>query len=317
MKRFLVVHALLIAIVVAPWAVALADAPAALLLSCAGTVTVVRADHTTVAGSYGLPLEPGDEIRTGPGSSAEIHFRNGTWLTVGAGSNLVVKGTGREAPARKPAAGEESFASVQSFLKLKDAEGVSTLAALRSMDMTPEIRLVSPSRTTVRGGRLVFRWEAADSASELLLTLYDGAGVRWKTDVRGTTSAAYTAEAAPLAAGTTYSWTLETADPLRIPPLRTPAAFFEVLPAAREAELDAALAALAADRPPSEAAGHTVRASLFFAYRLLDDAIAETRLAIAADPGNASLRTILARLYAETGRSAEAMNEYDRLIERR
>lgn len=317
MKRHFSVLAFLAAIVAAPFGAAPAGTPAALLLSCAGTVTVVRPDHTTAAGSYGLPLQPGDEIRTGPGSSAEIHFRNGTWVTVGAGSSLVVKGAGREEPARAPAAGGESFASVESFLKLKDAEGVSTLAALRSTEMSPEIRPVSPCRTAVRGGRPVFRWEAADSAAELLLTLYDGTGVRWRTTVRGTTAAAYPADAEPLAPGATYSWTLETADPLRIPPLRTPAAFFEVLAPDREAALAAALDALASERPPSEAATHAVRASVFFAHRLLDEAIAETRLAIALDPENASLRTILARLYAETGRSSEAMSEYDRLIERR
>lgn len=291
--------------------------PDALLLSCRGEVTVRRTDGTAAPGAYGLPLSAGDEIRTGPGAEAEIHFQNGTWITVGASSSLVVRAAGGPVPGRAAPEAGEAFASVQSFLTLKDAEGVSTLAALRSGSAADDIRLEAPCRTAVRGGHPRFRWSSADPSTELRLKLYDESGLRWQTDVAGTSAAEYPAGEPPLEPGTIYSWTLETTDPLRVPPVRTPAGFFEVLSAAEERSLDTLLAAAEARRAPSESARRIVRASALFGYRLLDDAVAEMRLAIEADPDNAALRTILARLYAETGRTVEALQEYNRLIERR
>ena len=294
-----------------------AQSPDALLLSCTGEVTVRRTDGTKAPGAYGLPLGAGDEIRTGPGAQAEIHFKNGTWITVGSSSSLVVRTAGATAPGRAAPAAGETFASVQSFLTLKDAEGVSTLAALRSGGTMNDIRLEAPCRTAVRGGHPRFRWSAADPSTELRLKLYDEAGLRWQTDVTGTNAAEYPADEPPLEPGTIYSWTLETTDPLRIPPARTPAGFFDVLPEVEERSLADMLAAAETERAPSASARRIVRASAFFRHRLFDDAIAETRLAIEADPDNAALRTILARLYAETGRTEEALEEYNLLIERR
>ncbi len=318
MKKIFLALALLAAFAAAIHAApAGAETPEALLLSCRGEVTVKRTNGTTVPGSYGLPLHAGDEIRTGTGAEAEIHFQNGTWITVGAASTLVVRTAGGRAPAPAAPAAGEAFASVQSFLTLKDAEGVSTLAALRSGGAPDDIRLEAPVRTVVRGGHPRFRWSAADPATELRLKLYDEKGLRWQKDVAGTSAVEYPADRPALEPGMAYSWTLETTDPLRIPPLRTPAGFFEVLPADAERLLTALLAAAEAENAPSESARRIVRASAFFRHRLFDDAIAETRLAIEADPENTTLRTILARLYAETGRTAEALEEYNRLIERR
>jgi hypothetical protein len=47
---------------------------------------------------------------------------------------------------------------------------------------------------------------------------------------------------------------------------------------------------------------------------LLDRAIEETTAALESDPANDDLRSILARLLNEAGRSAEAVTEYDRLL---
>jgi predicted Zn-dependent protease len=55
-----------------------------------------------------------------------------------------------------------------------------------------------------------------------------------------------------------------------------------------------------------------MRASMFFDRGLVDDAVAETEAALAADPGNASLHAILGRLYAETGRTKDAINELNK-----
>jgi tetratricopeptide (TPR) repeat protein len=210
-----------------------------------------------------------------------------------------------------------SFESVQSFLKLRESDGTSSLAALRSGGKVSEIRLEAPCQTRVRVGRPEFRWSASDTTAELRLKLYDDSGIRWQYDVKGTTGAQYPPDAKPLVPGTTYSWTLETSDPLRFPPLRTQAAFFEIMPEQEGKDLETSIGKIDRAALPSESAYRTVLASIFFNYRLFDEAIGETVQALAIDPGNTALRAILARLYAETGRTEEAMKEYDKLLEKR
>ncbi|HEY5133281.1 MAG TPA: tetratricopeptide repeat protein [Candidatus Krumholzibacteriaceae bacterium] len=290
--------------------------PAALLLSCTGDVSVHRSDQTTVKGSYGLQLYAGDEVRTGAGGAAEIHFENGTWIKLGSGSSLDVK-AGASKKTEEPVEKGGSFESISNFLKLRDAEGVSTLAALRSGGKHPEIRLESPCQTRVRSDHPVFVWSATDSTVELRLKIYDDRGIRWQRDIRGAHTIQYAADAEPLVPGTTYSWTLETTDPLRFPPLRTQAAFFEVMPADEAKKLENAIKGINRSSIPSESAYRIVLASIYFDYRLLDEAISQTVVALAADPDNGALHAILARLYADTGRSEEAMSEYNRLIEKR
>jgi predicted Zn-dependent protease len=108
-----------------------------------------------------------------------------------------------------------------------------------------------------------------------------------------------------------YSWTLETTDPLVSPPLRTSAAFFELIAPADAKTLDTDLSQLDANKP-GPVTYHLMRASMYFDRGLVDDAIKETETALAADPGNASLHAILGRLYAETGRTKDAVNELNK-----
>ena len=58
-------------------------------------------------------------------------------------------------------------------------------------------------------------------------------------------------------------------------------------------------------------------ASVYFDHGLTEDAIDETSKALAVYPDNTELHAILARLYAQTGRSEEALMEYNRLLEHR
>jgi hypothetical protein len=298
-------------------AVLRAATPAALLLSCTGDVTVLRTDGSAVKGSYGLPLNSGDEVRTAAGAEAEIHFENGTWIKVGSGSSLQVKSTSMKKLAAEQAERNTSFESVQNFLKLRESEGTSSLAALRSGGKAADIRLESPCQTRVRGGWPEFRWTVTDTTTELRLKLYDTSGILWQREVTGITTLRYPAGSKPLVAGITYSWTLETTDPLRFPPVRTPAAFFEIMPEQEEKDLEAAIGNIDRTTLPSETAYRIVLASLFFSNRLFDEAIDETSRALAIGSGNTALRAILARLYAETGRTQEAMAEYDKLLDNR
>jgi predicted Zn-dependent protease len=76
--------------------------------------------------------------------------------------------------------------------------------------------------------------------------------------------------------------------------------------------LDETLATIDPDKTPSSTAYHLTRASILFDRGLLENAIDETHTALVADPENAALHAILARLYAETGQAKRALAETDK-----
>jgi tetratricopeptide (TPR) repeat protein len=290
-----------------------AETPLAVLMSCKGDVSVVKSSGETAKGAFGLQLQAGDVVKTGADAEAEILFEDGNWIQVGAGSSMQVKGS-----KKKPSDVEEqqSFEVVQNFLKLKEAGGTSSLASLRSGDKPKGIELQSPCQTKIRGTGVSFHWLTSDPSLDLRLTIYDEDGVHWQTDIsKGVDSLAYPSDAPTLIPGISYSWTLETTDPLMFPPLRTQAAFFEVLSPDEEQALDGSLPGITKDKKPSEASYHLMRASLFFSHDLIEDAISETKRALEITPDNTSLHAILARLYAEVGRNDAALNEYNHLLE--
>lgn len=290
--------------------------PAAVLTSCKGTVSVIRAGATTPA-SFGLALNDGDEVKTGADGETEIMFSAGNWVQIGPSSSMRIKGRASSdtGGGEKPeATGEKkagSFEVVQNFLKLKSSEGTSAIGGLRSGAKQSALEPIHPCQTRVRTDRPEFRWKIADPSTELRLTVYGGGQVLWQTEVSNATTASYPADAPALKPGVSYSWTLETTDPLVSPPLRTPASFFELLAPADAKTLDSDLSQLDAKKP-GPVTYHLMRASLFFDRGLVDDAISETEAAVASDPDNGSLHTILARLYAETGRTQEAIGAMDK-----
>ncbi|MEE9270598.1 MAG: hypothetical protein V3V49_10105 [Candidatus Krumholzibacteria bacterium] len=294
-----------------------ANTPLAVLISCLGDVTVVKSDGPTVQGIFGLPLNAGDEVRTGDAAQADILFANDNLIQVGANSSTRIMGRkGSRSAESSTSMGEKSFQTVQNFLKLTDSGGTSSLAQLRSADSDQEIRLESPCQTRVRSDRPTFRWQAADPAEELQISVYSDAAVQWEYDVTSEMKISYPESAPALKPGTTYWWTLKSTDPLRFPPVTTNAVPFEILGEADARKLDVALSEIAKDesRPSSY---HFFRASLYFDYGLMEAAIMETIQALEGDADNPTLHSILAHLYAETGRSQEALGEYNRLLEKR
>lgn len=317
MKRMTFATVLLAFVALAAWllpAVSTAqDSPTAVLTSLKGPVTVNRADGSKVAATFGLALGDGDEVKTGAGAEAEIMFAAGNWVQIGANSAMKIKGHPAAAAGKTEGGSEgaESFEVVQNFLKLKNSEGTSSIGRLRAADKASALVAVSPCQTKVRTSQPTFSWKIDDPSIELRLTVYGESGTVWTHDVAGATSVAYPADAPALSPGVSYSWTLETTDPLVSPPLRTTAAFFEVIAPEASKSLDGDLAQLETKKPGA-VTYHLMRASMFFDRGLVDEAVAETEAALAADPGNASLHAILARLYAETGRTKDAINELNK-----
>jgi len=283
-------------------------APAAVLTSCRGSVTVTRAGGKATAATFGLSLSDGDEVRTGADAEAEIMFAAGNWVSVGPNSSMKIK----ERPGTKePAKDSDNFEVVSNFLKLKSSEGTSSISGLRSGDKASALVPVAPVQTKVREANPTFTWRIDDPSLELRLTVYNESGVQWQSDIADASSLAYPTSAPALTPGVSYSWTLETSDPMVSPPLRTTAAFFEVIAPADVATLDEELASIDGEKS-GDVTYHLMRASLFFNRGLVEDAIDETETALAADPGNTSLHAILGRLYAETGRTQEAMQEMEK-----
>jgi hypothetical protein len=294
------------------------SAPAAVLTSCKGAVTVIHAG-TPAAASFGVALSDGDEVKTGAGGEAEIMFSAGNWVQIGPNSSMHIKAHPASAPASaseksdadKKAANSGSFEVVQSFLKLKNAEGSSAIGGLRSSEKASRLAAVSPCQTRLRSAQPVFTWKIDDTSTELKLTVYGQSSTVWQTNVSNRTTATYPADAPGLKPGVSYSWTLETTDPLVSPPLRTPASFFEIIAPADATRLDSDLSQLDANKP-GPVTYHLTRASLYFDRGLVDEAITETESALAADPDNSSLHAILARLYADTGRTRDALAELNK-----
>jgi len=97
--------------------------------------------------------------------------------------------------------------------------------------------------------------------------------------------------------------------------LRSQAAFFEILSKEESEALDKSLEQIVSEKKPSEASHHVLRASVFFSHGLMEDAIEETQKALEIESQNPTLHSILARLYAEVGRTDEAISSYGRIIE--
>jgi hypothetical protein len=322
--RQLTIAAALMALVVSPGsfpqtAVADSSAPLAVLMSCQGNVTVLKKDGSTQKASFGLPLEDGDEVKTGKGAEAEILFENGNYISVGAGSSMKMRGSKFRTEPAEPtnSVGEEGFEIAQNYLKLKTAQGTSSIAGLRSSDRGEELRALSPRETMVADGNPVFTWDAGYDSDELQLTVYSEGGVLWKNTVKGTTTLKYPADAPALTAGKTYSWTLETTDPLKFPPLRSSAAFFGMIAPENYADITASLTRIDGDSRLSETSRHVMRASVLFNADLVADAIVETEKAVELSPEDATLKSILAHLYRETGRVHEAADLYNEILEKK
>ncbi len=285
----------------------------AVMMSCRGSVTIIKHGGAEVKGAFGSALEAGDVIKTGDDAQAEILFEDGKWIEIGSKSSMKMKGVKTSTPSVESK--EKSFQVVQNFLKLKDSSGTSSMVALRSGGKPDEIKALSPCQTRIRGGKPQFKWRAPDTG--LRLTIYDENGVFWKQDIRGSAGAAsYPQDSRKLSPGVSYSWTLETTDPLQIPPLRSKAVFFEIISPEEEKALDAALKKISRNKTAGETGYHLMRASVFYNLHLLDDSIEETRNALAVNSNNPVLRSILARLYTETGRTDEALDEFNRLLDK-
>ena len=113
-----------------------AETGLAILLNIQGQVTIHR-NGSTIPGTWGFQLTSGDEVETGPDSSAEILFDNNSLISLGPGSKTGIGTRGKSATAENTSLGDQSFQTVQNFIKLKDSEG--KVVRFRPQPLLPEI----------------------------------------------------------------------------------------------------------------------------------------------------------------------------------
>jgi hypothetical protein len=290
---------------------AAAEEPAAVVMALEGDVAVVGEGGSLLDARFGADLRSGDEVRTGQDSWADVLFASGQSIHLGADSQITIQGGSR---ARDSAVGSpNTYTSAKRFLQLRESRGTSAMTGLRSGAKRPDLSSITP-RGVILGPRPAFEWRAPADAGELTLVLYGPDGEQWRTQVEAQTSVEYPEDAPTLIAGFEYSWTLESTDPLRFPPLRTPATYFEIVDDETAGRVSQAIVDL--DRTAlSPQTRRIVRASIYHEYQLLSLAIEEILQAQTETLDD--FRAILANLYVEAGRTDDALTVYDGLLEPR
>ncbi len=262
-----------------------ADAALAVLMNTTGQVTVVRADGKELSGTLGLDLFSGDEVQTGVGGAAEIYFSAGHWVQLGANSRSQI-GV-KPSSAKSPATDEEGVEVVQNFLKLRSAEGTSTINTVRSGSNNAELVSVLPQQA-LRHHNPTFVWRSSDASLELELLVRAEGRVIWSANVTGKSELVYPQDAPALAAGKTYDWLVRSTDPL-FGEVQSEATFFTLLDSQAVTALTEALDSVDKSKALDAAARHLVRSRVFFKYGLIEDAIAEIQSAASADPDNEAI----------------------------
>ena len=250
-----------------PLTAAAEDDPLAVLMARQGEVTVMRGGDELGA-SFGMHLDQGDEIRTGANSSADIVFATGQALQLGANGRLVVQGSAdQESGGTSP----EVFGSTQQIITVRGPRGASGIGNVRSAGTTEEMIAVAPRIAARPGTEPVFEWSGGSGEVELTLTR-DGA-VIWTATATDAQSIPYPADAPDLAAGAQYAWFVKVSDPLALSPAQSQTAFFEVLSAESQAELEETLESIEGT-PVSVKTRAMLAAGVLFDYGLIHEAVA-------------------------------------------
>ena len=146
------------------------------------------------------------------------------------------------------------------------------------------------------------------------ITVYSPEGKLWEGDAGSAQELRYPEDAPALSAGVRYSWTIESTDPFQIPPLRSQAAYFEPVGDEAQAALAEALTTIE-ELDISERAKGMLEASVLYEHGMLREAIERTESLVNAESADQEIRSILASLYIEAGRTEDALWELDRLLE--
>ena len=317
MTRRATVLMLLVATVVLP-----GQAVSAQPRETAGVITEIKIGSGKVeiraAGGPWRPAAPlqalraGDEVRATEGASLVVLLSGGHGTAkVDARNSPYVVGTAVAAEGKVDKARTLVAGSVK-FLTTGPKEPPKAVLAARSVARPPEV--LTPRNGPVLPGTLVFEWLGSQFSRYTVRIVGPMDLIVERTGVVGARFE-YPAAAPPLQPGVRYRVEIVA---LNQPPQQ---ATFEIVDAARaravRADLDALESALGASTSPSSLA--VARAGYLAENGLLHDARLTVLAALARDPDEPVLHTLLGTLYTQTGlrrQAAEAFDEADFLMTR-
>ncbi len=281
---------------------------AAVLAVADGSVTVLRGE-TSVNGSYGAPLFPGDIVETGSDAEAAVLFESGQIIELGAGSRITIGSIPSNqnsgdvmAQVTDVAGGLGSFTQTD-----LGGDGLSVLPTVRSGGNDDRPQPVFPRETLVRPGAVTLQWIEVDEVIEYTVTLVgkDGSRTYRAND-------ATLALPEPLESGSAWTWSVEatTIDgPIDSDPVQFEVASDEV---ARELEqLEERLEPLMVDGSATRAdAARYLMGSYCRNARLYGEAIDYIEDLAQRHPDRKELHRDLGSLYEAIGRADLANKSY-------
>jgi hypothetical protein len=251
-----------------------------------------------------LSLRAGDQVRTVGDARAVLVFTGGrgTQVVTSANSPFIIQALPAEGSTDKA---RTVLGNVTNFLIGQQRERAYQSLSVRSVRQPPLI--LAPRDTRVLSGAVTFEWSGSDRLKYRVRLRGSQGSVVWEQGDLTRRSVAYPASAPALAAGTRYTWELETQE------YGVQRASFEVAPAADAARVRDSLALLtptaARAYPPATLA--LMRAGLLFQETLYADARRELLTGIAAAPDEPTLRLLLGHVYDRTGLTQLAAAEFD------
>ena len=280
----------------------------------AGVITEIKVGQGKVeiraAGGPWRPAAPlqalraGDEVRAAEGASVVVLLSGGRGTAkVDAKNSPYVVGTavadeGKVDKARTLVAGSVKF------LTAGPKEPPKAVLATRSTARPPEV--LTPRNGPVLPGVLVFEWLGRESSRYTVRIIGPSDVIVERKGVVGTRFE-YPADAPPLQPGVGYR--VEVIAPNQPPQQAT----FEIVDPARaravQADLGALESALGAATSPSSIA--VARAGYLAEIGLLHDARLAVLAALARDPDEPVLHTLLGTLYTQTGLPRQAAAAFD------
>ena len=289
----------------------------------AGVITEIKvasgkAEVRSSGGAWrrALPLQalrPGDEVRASDGASLVVLLSGGrgTMRIEAANSPFAVMAQAADDSKLQKAA--TLVGGSMKFLTTGPKETPKAVLATRSMARPPEI--LTPRNGPVLPGPLVVEW-LGNQLSRYTLRILGPTGVVLERKGVSGTRFEYPADAPALDAGVPYRVQVTA---LNQAPRE---AGFEIADAARargvQAELKDLEAGLGTGATPTSIA--VARAGYLAGAGLLHDARLTVLAALARDPDEPVLHTLLGNLYLQTGlreQAAESLDEADFLLTRR
>lgn len=286
--------------------------PFAILASVKGHVDVSGKSAGAQHATFGRPLERGDQVIVGPGSSATIYLSDGNVIEVGEKSTITIGGKA----VSKTAAGAELpggvYSQVSKFVTSGSrATGLVAMSTMRGGEESSPI-IEEPRKTDVMTDRPAFRWRAVQGATHYRVTVSGEAGDLWTREPSGT-SLDYPANAAALARDGDFIWKVQAFGEQG--PLRDESSVFHVIGTDAATVVQGDLHRIADSAGASTPAGHFLAGSYLSGLGLYGEALRHFLELSRLSPDSPAPHEALGNVYRTVGLMDLAAAEFQRALE--